>query len=155
MERTLLILKPDTVQRQLIGTIVDRLERKGLKIAALRMTRVEESLARELYQEHKGKDFYEPLVEFITAGPIVVMVVEGYGGIEMVRRMMGATFGPEAEPGTIRGDFGASHRYNLIHGSDAPDTAKREIALFFSEEEIQDYKIIREPWIYASIDRNG
>ena len=121
----------------------------------MRMVRVDEPLARKMYAVHEGKDFYEPLVEFITAGPIVAMVIVGFDAIAIVRSLMGTTFGPTAAPGTIRGDFGASRRYNLIHASDAPETAQREIALFFSDEDILDYNIISDPWIYASIDREA
>lgn len=153
MEQTLVVLKPDAVQRHLIGRIVNRLERKGLTLIALRMLRVDEVLARRVYAEHEGKDFYEPLVAFITAGPVVAMVVRGYGAIGMVRSLIGSTFGPDAAPGTIRGDFGASRRYNLIHASDSPATAEREIGLFFQEEEIQEYTAIDDDWIYATIDR--
>lgn len=153
MERTLVLLKPDAVQRRLVGKILERLERKGLKIVALQMRRIEESLARRLYAEHEGKDFYEPLVEFITAGPVVAMVVEGYDGIAMVRSLLGTTFGPTAAPGTIRGDFGASRRYNLVHASDSPAGAEREIGLFFREEELLHYEIPDDRWVYASIDR--
>jgi nucleoside-diphosphate kinase len=155
MERTLVVAKPDAVQRHLIGQIVDRLERKGCKIIAMQMKQVDEPLARTLYTEHEGKDFYEPLVKFITAGPVVAMVVEGYDVIAMVRSMIGSTFGPSAAPGTIRGDFGASRRYNLVHASDSTETAEREIGLLFRDEDILDYEFLDDPWIYASIDREG
>lgn len=152
MERTLVVLKPDAVQRHFIGRILERLERKGLRIVALRMRRVDETLARTMYAEHKGKDFYEPLTAFITAGPVVTMVVEGCGAISMVRSLIGATFGPDAAAGTIRGDFGASRRYNLIHASDSPASAAREIELMFHGEDIMKYEFLDDPWIYASVD---
>ncbi|MBN1555289.1 MAG: nucleoside-diphosphate kinase [Phycisphaerae bacterium] len=153
MERTLVIVKPDAVQRHLIGRILHRLERKGLKIVALRMRPMDESLARKMYAEHQGKDFYEPLVAFVTAGAVVAMVVEGYDVISIVRSMVGSTFGPDAAPGTIRGDFGASRRYNLIHASDSPESARREIDLWFDDEDILEYEFLDDPWIYAAVDR--
>ncbi|MBN1943037.1 MAG: nucleoside-diphosphate kinase [Phycisphaerae bacterium] len=153
MERTLMVLKPDAVQRRLIGRMIDRLERKGLKIVALRMLRMDESLARNMYAEHEGRDFYEPLVAFVTAGPVVAMVAAGYDAIAMVRSLIGPTFGPDAPAGTIRGDFGASRRYNLIHASDSPASAEREIALLFRENELLDYDLLDDPWVYAAVDR--
>jgi nucleoside-diphosphate kinase len=153
MEQTLVIVKPDGVQRHLVGRIIDRLERKGLKIVALCMRRVDESLARKMYAEHEGKDFYEPLTAFITSGPVVTMVVEGYDVISMVRSMIGSTFGPDAAAGTIRGDFGASRRYNLVHASDSPASAKREIGLMFRDDDILRYNLLDDPWTYACIDR--
>lgn len=149
MERTLILLKPDAVARGLVGQILARFETKGLKIAAVRLMRVSEELARTHYAAHEGKDFYEPLLAFITAGPVLAMVLEGVGAIDVCRKMMGATFGPDAEPGTIRGDFGMSKRYNLIHGSDSPEAAAREIELFFSAEELMDYDRPADAWTYA------
>ncbi len=149
MERTLILLKPDAVQRQLVGRILARFEDKGLKIAGLKVVRVTEALAKQMYVEHEGRDFYAPLVEFITASPVVACVLDGVGAISIVRKLLGATFGPEAEPGTIRGDFGASRRYNLVHGSDSPDSAAREIPIFFSDDELVDYEAVISRWIYA------
>jgi nucleoside-diphosphate kinase len=150
MQQTLVVLKPDAVQRRLVGRIVQRFEEKGLRIAAMRMMRVDEDLARDMYSIHEGKDFYEPLVRFITASPVVAMIVEGRQAIQVVRGLMGPTFGRDAPPGTIRGDFGQSRRYNLIHGSDSPTSAQREIPLFFpSSEDILDYCIASEEWVYA------
>ena len=151
-QRTLILLKPDAVQRRLVGKIVARFEEKGLSIVALKMLQVSEELARKHYAVHKGKDFYEPLVKFITSSPIVACVVEGEEAIAVTRRMMGATFGRTAEPGTIRGDFGISKRYNLIHGSDSPETAEFEIPLYFRPEEILEFKPHDLPWVY---DLNG
>ncbi len=148
-ERTLVLLKPDAVQRQLVGRIVARFEAKGLKIAALKMVQVDEPTARRMYAVHEGKDFYEPLVEFITAAPVVAMVLEGIGAIAVARKLIGATFGPDAEAGTIRGDLGMSRRYNLIHGSDSAESAAAEIPVFFADEEVLDYTRIGERWIYA------
>lgn len=142
MERTLVLIKPDAVQRRLVGWILARFEAKGLQLAALKMLQVSEELARRHYAPHEGKHFYEPLIRFITGGPTVALVLEGKGAIAVVRKMMGATFGPEADPGTIRGDFGLSNRFNLVHGSDAADTAAAEIALYFADDELLDWR----PW---------
>ena len=147
MERTLIILKPDCVQRRLVGRIIRRLEDKGLIIAAMKMMRISRELAGRHYAPHQGKPFYPGLIEYVTAGPVVVMVVAGPRAIEVCRRLMGKTFGYEAEPGTIRGDYGASRTYNLIHGSDSPESAATEIALYFQPEEILDYTTPDAPWI--------
>ena len=149
MERTLVVLKPDAVQRRLAGRIIARFEQKGLKIVALKMLRVPRELARTMYAPHKGKDFYEPLVEFITAGPVVAMVLEGLAAVAVARQMMGPTFCPDAPPGTIRGDLGLSRRYNLIHGSDSLDSARQEIELLFRPDEIVDYQMNGDEWVYA------
>jgi nucleoside-diphosphate kinase len=136
-ERTLVLVKPDGVRRGLIGEIVNRIERKGLSIAALHLRQLDESLVREHYAEHAGKPFYEPLVAFMTSGPVVAMIVEGPRCIEVFRRLAGATDPVRAEPGTIRGDLatdvGAPVAQNLVHGSDSPESAAREIKLFFPE----------------------
>ena len=129
MERTLIILKPDCLQRRLVGRIVQRFEEKGLSLAAMKLMQISRELAERHYAVHKDKPFYPGLIEYITSGPVVVMVIVGAGAIAMSRKMMGKTFGPEAEPGTIRGDFGASKTYNLIHGSDSPESAATEIDL--------------------------
>lgn len=152
MERTLLILKPDAVQRRLIGRILTRVEEKGLQIIALKMMRISATTARQMYDIHKGKDFYEPLVRFITSGPVVAMVVEGMNAIDIVRQMMGKTFGSQSPPGTIRGDFGVSNRFNLVHGSDSPQSAEREIGLFFSPAEIYDWRPTDLGWLYDMSD---
>lgn len=136
MEQTLVLLKPDAVQRRLVGRIIARLEDKGLRIVGMKMMRVSQELAFRHYFEHREKAFFSDLVSFITSGPIVAMVVEGEGAVEVVRKMMGKTDPKEAEPGTIRGDFGLSITQNLIHGSDSPATASREIPLFFEKGEI-------------------
>jgi nucleoside-diphosphate kinase len=142
------ILKPDAVQRSLVGRIVERFEAKGLKIVALKMATIARSLAERHYAPHKGKDFYEPLIRFMTSGPVVFLVLEGKGAVAVTRKMMGATFGPSAEPGTLRGDFGVSNRFNLIHGSDSPEAAAHEIGLFFRPEEITDWTPADWPWRY-------
>ena len=126
MERTLIILKPDAVQRGICGEILSRFERKGLQIVGLKFMQIPKSLAETHYEPHKGKPFYPGLVKFMTSSPVVVMVLQGKDAIAISRKMMGATFGSKAEPGTIRGDFGVSNSFNLIHGSDSPESATRK-----------------------------
>ena len=147
MERTLIIIKPDAVQRGLTGEIISRFERRGLRIAAMKMIWIDEPLAREHYAIHRGKAFYEGLISYITSSPVVVMVLEGKHAIEIARRTMGATAPAEAAPGTIRADFGLEIGRNLVHGSDGPETAEREVALFFDEEEILSWKRDTDRWI--------
>lgn len=147
MEQTLVLLKPDAIQRRLMGRIISRFEEKGLKIVAMKMMQVTRELAERHYAEHRGKPFFEELVSFITSAPIVAMVVEGPKAVETVRRMMGKTDPLEADPGTIRGDYGLSITMNLIHGSDSPATAAREIPIFFAPEEILDYDIADQRWL--------
>jgi nucleoside-diphosphate kinase len=146
-ERTFVLLKPDAVQRALVGEVLGRFERRGLKVVALKMLRVTRSLGETYYAEHKGKPFFEPLMSYITAGPVVAMVLEGDGAVSSVRRMMGKTNSAEAEPGTIRGDLALTIGRNIIHGSDSPESAKREIALFFRTEEIHAYTRADESWL--------
>ncbi|MCX5998671.1 MAG: nucleoside-diphosphate kinase [Chloroflexi bacterium] len=136
MPRTLVLVKPDGVQRGLAGEILSRLERKGLRIVALKMLKMDRSLAERHYDVHRGKPFFSSLVDFITSGPIVAVVVEGKGAVEVVRRMMGETDPLKSAPGTIRGDFGLEMEQNLIHGSDSEENAQKEMALFFSAKEI-------------------
>jgi len=147
MERTLVLLKPDAVQRRLIGRIISRIEEKGLKIVGLKMIRVSRELAEKHYAEHREKPFYPELVSFITSAPVVAIVVEGPKAVDTVRKMMGKTNPLEAEPGTIRGDFGLSVTMNLIHGSDSQASAAREIALFFREDEILSYTTADSAWL--------
>jgi nucleoside-diphosphate kinase len=147
VERTLIILKPDCVHRRLIGRIIQRFEDKGLTIAAMKLIQITPDLAERHYAPHKGKPFYPGLIQYITSGPVVVMVVAGRNAIAIARKLMGKTFGFEAEPGTIRGDFGSSKTFNLIHGSDSPESAATEIALYFQENEILDYAPVDTPWI--------
>ena len=146
-ERTLIIIKPDAIQRHLAGRIITRFESKGFKLVAARFMKISERLARQHYAVHKDKPFFEGAVKYLSSGPCCVMIWEADGIIEMARRMIGATFGYEAQPGTIRGDFGSSKRYNLIHGSDSPETAREEIKLYFTGEEILDYNFSDAPWI--------
>ena len=136
MQRTLVLVKPDGVQRGLAGEIISRLERKGLKITALKMLRMDRALAERHYAVHRDKPFFSSLVEFITSGPVIAAVVEGKEAVEVVRRMMGETDPLKSAPGTIRGDFGLELEQNLIHGSDSEENAQKEIATFFSEKEI-------------------
>jgi len=148
LERTLVIVKPDGVQRGLIGEIVARFERRGLRIVGMKLMRIDESLAGRHYAIHKGKPFYEPLIRYITSSPVVMMVLEGNNAIEIVRRTMGATNPAEAPPGTIRADFGLEIGRNLVHGSDGPETAAFEVPLFFAEEELLSYERDTDRWIF-------
>lgn len=152
MERTLIILKPDTVQRRLVGRIVQRFEDKGLVVSGMKLMRISRDLADRHYAPHKDKPFYPGLIEYITSGPVVVMVLAGDRCIEIARTLMGKTFGYEAAPGTIRGDFGASRTYNLVHGSDAPETAATEIALYFAEDELLEYAPCSSEWVFKPDD---
>ncbi|MBE7445693.1 MAG: nucleoside-diphosphate kinase [Planctomycetia bacterium] len=148
MEKTLIILKPDAVQRHLLGKIISRFEEKGFQIIGLKMTRISETLARRHYAEHEGKDFFEPLVRYTTSAPVLVIVLKGKNVVEIARKMMGTTFGFRAEPGTIRGDYAVSNRFNLIHGSDSPASAEREIGIFFHKGELFEYDPADLPWVY-------
>ncbi len=147
MERTLVIVKPDGVQRQLIGPIVTRLEQRGLKIVAMKMMQVSQDLARKHYAIHEGKPFFEPLIRYITSAPVVAMVVEGPNAIEITRNTMGATNPVKAAPGTVRADYALEIGRNLVHGSDGPETAAAEIALWFAESEIVSYQRDVDRWI--------
>ena len=147
MERTLVIVKPDGVQRGLVGEIILRLERRGLKLVGIKFMQITPELASRHYAAHKGKPFYEPLVAYITSSPVVVMVWEGKQAIEVVRKTMGATNPVNAEPGTIRADFGVEIGRNLVHGSDGPDTAAFEVPLFFREDELVSWTRSAERWI--------
>lgn len=146
MERTLIILKPDCVHRRLLGRIIQRFEDKGLVIAGMKLMQISKELAARHYAPHQGKPFYPGLIEYITSGPVVVMVLQGNNVIAVARKMMGKTFGYEAEPGTIRGDFGVSKTFNLIHGSDSPESARTEIELYFTASELLDYKPVTDAW---------
>lgn len=148
MERTFVMVKPDAVQRGLIGEIIKRLEIKGFKLLGLKMIRINEELARRHYAEHEGRPFFEELVSFITSGPAIAMVWEGNNVIASVRSLMGDTDPVKAAPGTIRGDLGASMSRNVIHGSDGPEAAEREINLFFKETEILEYEKTLNSWIF-------
>lgn len=147
MERTYLMVKPDGVERGLIGEIVGRFERKGLKLIAAKLMRVTPELAERHYAEHKGKVFYDRLITFITSGPVFAMVWEGDEAVAAARQLIGKTSGIEAAPGTIRGDYAIHTNYNLIHGSDSHDNALREIGIFFDEDELLDYEKVIQVWI--------
>jgi len=148
MQRSLIIIKPDAVQRGLAGEIIKRFEDKGLKLSALKMAKISRQLAERHYQEHRGKDFYQALVDYITSGPVILMVVQGPSAVDVVRQMIGPTDGSSAPGGTIRGDFAISMRYNLVHGSDSVESADREISLFFNSDELTEYDrpILRWCW---------
>ena len=149
MKRTLVLAKPDAVQRGLIGEIIGRFERKGLKVVGLRLLTVPRQMAEQHYAVHAGKHFYEGLVDFITSGPVAAVALEGPDAIAVVRRMVGKTMPNEAEPGTIRGDLGVSGLRNLIHASDAPETAETELSLWFGADALVDYVREIDAWIVA------
>lgn len=148
MERTLILIKPDALQRGLAGEIISRLERRGLKFAGMKLMQMDDALARRHYAEHEGKPFLESLVSFITSSPLIAAVLEGPDAIQAARSMMGATDPQQAAPGTIRGDFALYVQYNLIHGSDSPESARREIALFFDEAELVTWERSTDPWLF-------
>ena len=150
-ERTFVAVKPDGVQRGLIGEIVGRFEDRGLKLVGAKLVQIDEATAEEHYGEHEDKPFFDDLVEFITSGPTLAMVWEGNDAVRQVRKMMGATSGLEADPGTIRGDFGLDLQNNLVHGSDHEDPGanEREIELFFDEEELVEWERTDANWLYS------
>ena len=147
MEQTLVLVKPDGVQRGLAGEVISRLEKRGLKLVALKLMQVSDALAREHYGEHVERPFFPGLVSFITSAPIVAMVWEGENAINLVRKTMGTTNPVDSDPGTIRGDLGINIGRNIVHGSDGPESAPREIGLFFRSEEILSYERSADPWI--------
>lgn len=148
IEKTFVMIKPDGVQRGLIGKVIQRFEERGLKICAMKMMRIPRELSERHYAEHKGKAFYEPLLSYITSGPVVCMVLEGENAVAAVRTMMGKTNPQDAAPGTIRADYAQTTGRNIVHGSDSPESAKREIQLFFNDYEIQRYDKIDEAWLF-------
>lgn len=147
MERTLVLIKPDGVQRGLIGPIIERLERRGLKLLGMKFMQMSRNLAEQHYGAHRERDFYSDLVNYIVSGPIVAMVWEGKDAIQTVRTTMGVTNPTNAAPGTIRGDFGVEIGRNLVHGSDGPESAVSEVALFFSEDELVNWERATDSWI--------
>lgn len=149
MQQTLILIKPDGVERRLIGRIIARFEDKALNIVAMKLIRVTPALAKQHYAEHVSKPFYRGLEEFITAAPIVAMILEGLDAVRVVRDMLGKTNGLEAAPGTIRGDYSSSRQMNLVHASDSLDSAKREIALYFQTNEIHSHQPTLVPWFRA------
>jgi nucleoside-diphosphate kinase len=157
VERTLIIIKPDGIQRHLAGEIISRFERKGFKLVAAKLMQIPEAVAREHYAIHKGKPFFKGVVEYLSSAPSLIMVWEAEGIIDMSRKLMGATFGYEAEAGTIRGDFSCSWQnvpvhFNLVHGSDSAETAAKEISLYFKPEEIVDYNFADASWLGGKKD---
>jgi len=146
-QRTLLLIKPDSVHRGLIGKIISRYEEKGFNISAMKLIWMTRKQAEDLYSPHVGKSFYEPTVEYMTSSPIVAVVVEGFDAIDHVRKMNGATRPNEADPGSIRGDFGQRVERNCVHGSDSLESAEREISIFFKDEEIIDYERCISVWM--------
>jgi len=152
LERSLIILKPDAFHRRLVGRIIQRFEDKGLILVGMQLMQISGELAERQYAIHKGKPFYPSLIEYITSGPVIVMVLQGDRCIEIARTLMGKTFGYEAAPGTIRGDFGASRSYNLVHGSDSPETAETEIGLYFSKDELLNYTPAGSEWVFKPDD---
>jgi len=139
MERSLVLIKPDAMQRRLAGAIISRLEQRGLKLVAIKMLHLDKALARRHYAVHAGKPFFDGLVDYISSAPIIAIIFEGESAIEVARKTMGATDPAKAEPGTIRGDFGLDIERNTVHGSDSVETAEEEIKLFFSQDEIFNY----------------
>lgn len=150
MQRTLILFKPDAVERRLCGRLLTRIEDKGLKIVGLKLIRITPELARQHYAEHVNKPFYPHLEAFITGGPVVALVAEGPQAVQVMRTLMGSTNGREAAPGTIRGDFGVSRQMNLIHGSDSPESAAREIGIYFRPEELIEHSLAVDPWLSAN-----
>jgi len=150
MQRTLILVKPDGVQRRLVGVILQRFEQKGLRLVGLKLVHADRALAEKHYAVHKGKPFYESLVGFITGGPTVALVLEGREAVAVARNLMGPTDGAKAPPGTIRGDHGCSIQNNLIHGSDSPENAAQEIALWFKPEELISWQPVDLEWVVGS-----
>lgn len=148
IERTFVMLKPDAIQRGLMGEIIGRLEARGFKPIAMKLMHIPKELGERHYAEHKGKSFFNPLVEYITSGPVLCMVWEGENIVIALRTMMGKTNPQDAAPGTIRGDFAQQTGRNIIHGSDSPESARREIGLFFNDYELQEHKRSIDPWLY-------
>jgi nucleoside-diphosphate kinase len=147
MQQTLILLKPDCVQRRLLGAIIQRFEQKGLRLAAMKLVQASRGLAEKHYAVHKGKPFYDGLVQFVTSGPTVAMVWEGREAVAVARTLMGPTDGTKAPPATILGDFALSIQNNLVHGSDSPENAVAEIAIWFKPEELVSYRATDAPWV--------
>jgi nucleoside-diphosphate kinase len=147
MEKTLILLKPDCLHRRLAGAVLQRFEQKGLRLAAMKLVQPDRSLAERHYAVHKGKPFYDSLLQFLTSGPTLALVLEGREAVAVARNLIGATDGVKAPPGTIRGDFALSVQNNLIHGSDSPENARAEIALWFKPDELVNYTPVDSPWI--------
>ena len=148
METSLIILKPDAVQRGLMGRIISRFEEKGLQIVGAKLMHISQELAAKHYADHASKPFYPGLVKFMTSSPVLVLAIRGSGAVTICRNLMGATFGSKAAGGTIRGDFGVSNSFNLIHGSDSPEAAVRELGLFFKDGEVLNFARAGDAWVY-------
>ena len=148
IERTFVMIKPDAVVRGLMGEIISRIEKKGLKIVAMKLHHLTEEEAKELYKPHEGKHFFNDLIEFVRSAPVVLMAVEGESAISVMRRLLGSTDAKEAAPGTIRGDLSCSKSMNLVHASDSPESASRELAIFFKEGDYLKYRRVDENWVY-------
>lgn len=148
MEKSFVMVKPDGVQRELVGEILSRFEKKGMKIVGMKLMKLTEELAKEHYKEHEGKSFFNELLEFITSGPVVAMVIEGENIIEIIRKIVGATSPTDALTGTIRGTYVLDTGHNIIHASDSKESAEREINLFFNKNELVDYQLATRKWIY-------
>jgi len=153
IERTLILVKPDGVQRGIVGEILSRLERTGMKLVGLKLMQMTPELAAQHYKDHVGKGFYDGLVKFMTSSPLVALAMEGPKAVENCRKLMGKTFCTDAQPGTIRGDFGVSRGLNLVHGSDSPESAQRELALFFKPEELLEYNRAVDAWVFNDEDK--
>lgn len=147
MERSFVMLKPGVLQRRLVGVIIDRFERSCLKIVAIKLMRISRELAEKHYAEHRGKDFYPPLIDYITSAPVIALVLQGANSIKVIRKITGATNPLDALPGTIRGDYALTTQKNIIHASDSLESAAREISLFFKKEEIIDYELPNAKWV--------
>ena len=152
MQTTLIFLKPDAVQRGLIGPIVSRFEAKGLTFVGMKLTSVSRELAQKHYAEHEGKPFYDGLIDFVTSSPVLVLAIRGVNAIAVCRTLIGATNGQKADPGTIRGDYGMSGGYNLVHGSDSPESAERELKLWFADDELVSIDKGLDQWVYDPSD---
>jgi nucleoside-diphosphate kinase len=153
MERTFCMVKPDGVMRRLAGEVIGRIEKKGLRICAMKMIAMSQEQISKLYKVHEGKPFYPKLVKFISSGPVVVMVVEGHEAVKALRNLLGATAGFEAIPGTIRGDFADSRGKNVVHGSDSVESAQYEIPIFFKENEILSYQPVDLDWVLEADEK--
>jgi nucleoside-diphosphate kinase len=147
MERTLILLKPDAVQRRLVGDLIGKFERKGLRLAGMKLLQTSKSLAEKHYEVHKERPFYGSLISFLTSGPTVAMVLEGREAVAVARNLIGATDGVKAAPGTIRGDYAISVQNNLVHGSDSAENAAKEIALWFKADELVSFTPVDTPWV--------
>ncbi len=148
METTLVIIKPDAVQRRLVGRILERFERKGLRLAGMKFTMISREVAEQLYSVHKGSHFFEPLVKFMTSGPVLALALHGMKAIQVCRAIAGATYAAEAQAGTVRGDLGLSNRFNLIHCAESPEAVAKELPLFFGQRDLLPYEMTDERWVY-------